>query len=227
MAYKRKRTAGYKPYARPAKRGRVVPGYTRRAGFYKTFGKGGELKFWDTVLGFDIGTLGEIPPTGQLTLVPQGTGEDERIGRKCTIKSIRLRMAVNFTPGVAATASTNLFLYLVLDKQANGAAVVATDVLTATQFWKALPNMSNSRRFTILKQWSWSMNPTAGVTAAYNNHHKYVEYYKKCDLPIEFSGVTGAISEIRSNNLFLLTQTQNASDDSRVDGVCRLRFSDS
>lgn len=206
----------------------VVPGFTRSAGFYGRFaGQNAELKFFDTALSFNFDATGEVPATGQLNLIPQGVTESTRVGRKCVLKSIHLKGSVTFTPAAAATAASTAFMYLVLDKQANGAAAGITDVLTGNGMQIAFNNLSNSQRFMILKKFKWTMVPTAGVTTAYNNTTKHFEKFKKCNIPLEFSSTTGAITELRSNNVFLLAGTDGLSDDTiTMNGACRVRFSD-
>jgi len=62
---------------------------------------------------------------------------------------------------------------------------------------------------------------------ALNNTNVPFEMYKKCNIPIEYSGTTGAITEIRSNNIFLLASSDGQADDLvTMVGNCRVRFSD-
>jgi len=209
------------------KKMRVVPGYTRTSGFYGRFSKGsGEQKFFDTALAFSFDTTGEVPATGQLVLIPQGVTESTRVGRKCVIKSIQLHGIATFVPAAAAVATEITNLFLILDKQCNGAAAGVTDVFTSADLWDAFHNLSNSGRFVIIKKWRWSFQPGAGATTAYNDVVKHFEFYKKCNIPIEFSSTTGAITEIRSNNLFLMAGGSRTDDLVTVNGACRVRFTD-
>lgn len=204
------------------------PGYVRTGGYYGRFsGPGAEQKFFDTSLSFTIDATGEVPATGQLNLIPQGVTESTRVGRKCVLKSIQARGTFTYSPGAAASASTSAMMYLVLDKQCNGAAAGATDVFTGTDFTTAFHNLSNSQRFVILKKMRMNFTSAAGVTTAYNNVNKPWEFYKKCNLPLEFSSTTGAITELRSNNVFLMAGSDGNSDDLiTVNGRARVRFSD-
>lgn len=219
----------------------VVPGYTRSVGFYGRFGtrrarrlanRGGylngtkpELKFFDTTLTFAFDATGEVPATGQLALIPQGDTESTRDGRKAVIKSIQIRGAITYVPAASGVAATINYLYLVLDKQTNGAAAAITDVFTSNAMRDNLLNLNNSGRFRIIKKWVIRMEPKAGVTTAYNNDIRQVEYYKKCNIPIDWSSTAGAITEIRSNNIFLLAGSEGANDDvATFNGTCRLRF---
>jgi len=205
------------------------PGYGRTGGFYGRFqGPAGELKFFDTALSFLVDATGEVPATGQLALIPQGVTQSTRVGRKCTVKSIQVRAQLTDLPAAAAVAATTIYLYLMQDTQCNGAAAGVTDVLTSSDFAQGMVNMANSGRFKIIKRWIMDFNSGAGVATALNRTAKHLEFYKKCSIPIEFSSTTGAITEIRSNNLFLMAGTGGgASDDTvSVTGTCRLRYSD-
>lgn len=190
-------------------------------------GPAGELKFFDTALSFLVDATAEVPVSGQVTLIPQGVTESTRVGRKATIKSVRVQGSAVFAPSSAANAATIAVLYLVQDTQANGAAAAVSDVFTSTTLTSANMNLANSGRFKILKKIVIPMNASAGVTTAYCNVAKYVDFYKKVSIPIEYSSTTGAITEIRSNNLFLVAGTDGNSDDAvSFNGSCRLRFSD-
>jgi len=65
------------------------------------------------------------------------------------------------------------------------------------------------------------------VKDEFNTYQEYIEWYSKCQIPLEFSSTTGAITEIRSNNLFLLAGCSTGGDDLvNFLGTCRLRYSD-
>lgn len=209
----RKRVVAKRTRATPA----AVPSYTR------TRGEKEEVKFFDTPHTFSVDATGEVPATGQLNLIPQGDTESTRDGRQCTIKSIQIRGEMNFAPGAGAVGGTHVYMWLVLDKQCNGAAAAITDVFTSSSCIQNLVNLANSGRFRIIKKWVMPYNVGAGVTTAYVNVVKQIEFFKKCNIPLQFSSTTGAITEIKSNNLFLLAGS--SSDDLvAFQGQTRLRF---
>jgi len=210
----------------------VTAGYARKSGFYGRYGQAAlsaglipEKKFFDTALSFSFDATGEVPATGQLVLIPQDKTQSGRDGRQCTILSVQIKGRIIYAPGAGGTAATNIFLMLVQDTQANGAAAAVTDVLTGTNLATAFNNLANSGRFVTLKKWKWTMSPAAGVSTAYNNTTRHMDYYKKCMIPMEYSSDTGAITEIKSNNLFLLAGTDAINDDDTTFvGNCRVRF---
>jgi len=217
-----------KPSKRAYKKARVVPGYTRTGGSYGRYsGRNAELKFYDNSTNFAFDATGEIPVSGQLVEIPQGVTESTRVGRKCVIKSVQGKYALNFIPGAATASSTYVFMYLVLDKQCNGAAAAVTDVFESSAVAYSPLNLNNSQRFRILKKFKAKLTSQAGVSGAFNKDTAYWEFYKKCNIPLEFSSTTGAITEIRSNNLFLIAGSDNQSDDTvNCVGITRVRFSD-
>lgn len=190
-------------------------------------GSASELKVFDTAINFNIDATGEVPATGQLNLIPQGTSESTRIGRKVVVKSIQINGHLLCNPGAGNTPSEINYIWLVLDKQCNGAAASAADVLTGTAFQTALPNVDNSQRFVILRKFVIQTESKAGVATAWALSCRPWTFYKKVNIPIDFSSTTGAITEIRSNNLFLLAGTNQTGDDlTNVTATCRLRFTD-
>lgn len=186
-----------------------------------------EKKFFDTNISFNIDATGEVPATGQLNLIPQGATDSTRVGRKCTLRSIQARILMQYVPGADTIGCTTTYVYCVLDTQANGAAAAATDVLTGTNFALAMINLANSERFRILKKWIFKFQAAAGVQAAFGRDEQNIEWYKKLNLPLEFSSTTGAITEIKSNNIFLLAGSDTSTDDEVVcSGTVRVRFTD-
>lgn len=186
-----------------------------------------ELKYFDTAISFSADATGEVPATGQLCLIPSGATEATRIGRKCTVKSIAMHGIMVQVPGAATAIADQVTMFLIWDKQCNGAAASASDVFTTNNPVTANHNLANSERFVVLKKWQVLFQPGAGVQAAYNQTIRQWSVYKKCNIPLEFSSTTGAITEIKSNNLFLYCGTAGGTDDTiNVTGTCRLRFSD-
>lgn len=219
----RKRSRSVTAAAAPdkAKKPRKTIQYGRFAG------RKAELKFFDTANSFNFDTTGEVPATGQLSLIPQGTTESTRIGGNCVVKSIQMRGRVLYTPGASSLCAGTAHLYLVVDKQANGAAAAVTQLFTSTSLADAMLNTSNNRRFVILKAWHWTFNCGAGVSGAYNPMVSTLEFFTKCSIPLEFSSTTGDISELKSNNIYLVAGADGNTDDliSFV-GTTRLRFAD-
>lgn len=210
---------------------RRAPGFLRLGGAYGRYGINArqqglkpELKFFDTANSFLFDSTAEVPATGQVALIPQGDTESTRDGRLAVIKSIQIRGNLLFEPGASAAGVCQAFLYVVLDTQANGAAAAVTDVFTGTNLSTALLNLNNSGRFRILKKFNYNFTSTAGVSTAYNPMVKQLEWYKRCNIKMDWSSTTGAITEIRSNNIFLIAGASQGDDLVTFTGNTRLRF---
>lgn len=217
------RQRAYAASSRPSRL--ASKGYDRTSGYYGRFSTpGGENKFFDTTVGVaTIGTGGTIF-SSSLNLIPQGTTESSRIGRKCTVRSLSINGSF-FLPGtVTAADGSDVFrLIIYLDKQCNGAAATVTDILETANIY-SFNNLANSGRFRILKTKKVSMSATAGNGTSSMEKQQFFSFTLNLNLPLEFSSTTGALTEIRSNNLGVLAISQ--------DGKCqmafttRIRFSD-
>ncbi len=191
-----------------------------------------ELKFHD----LDIDDASIAAPgtvvSNSINAIPQGVTESQRIGRKCTVVSINWRFEIflleqdaQATP--ASSASIRVILYL--DKQANGAAAAITDLLETNDF-QSFNNLANKSRFRTLMDRFYSISPLtlASDGAGVVSQAEVVvndSFFKKCKIPIEFSAGTGALTEIRSNNMGVLIMSRSnavATFGSKM----RLRFSD-
>ncbi len=217
----RRGTRGYIPsYAK---------GYLRKGGYYRgRTGTTDEKKFHDVdVDDAVISATGTIIANSSLNLIAQGTTESERIGRKCTIKNINFRYTV-FLPAVADAVPTNDIVRIIvyLDQQCNGATIGVTDLLESAN-WQSFLKLENVGRFRVLHDRQTVLNQTCGAggsTAAndFPEVAKNVSFYKECNIPIEFSATTGALTEIRSNNIGVLTISKKGV--ATLDGKVRLRF---
>ncbi len=201
-------------------------GLVRTSGFYGRFsGKAGsEKKFFDTTLATTALATAGVILNPSLNLVPQGVTESTRVGRKCTITRINFRAFLILSSGTAQ--SSELYrIMLVMDKQANGAPATIVDILeTADE--KSFNNLANSQRFMVLKDWYGAMNKLTDVGTNINSVQKVLTFYKSVNIPVEFSSTTGAIGEIRSNNLLLLGISSTGTTIS-ISHTTRIRFTDS
>ncbi len=208
----------------------VIPGITRRSGFYGRYTPGqGELKFHDiAVTDAVVAVNGTIQNTGSVNLIAQGTGESQRIGRKCVIKSINWRFELDIPAVANATGSDTVRVMFYLDKQANGVTASATDIL-ATDNFQSFNNLANSGRFRILLDRTYVLNHSGGAGDGTTNdalpYHVSDTFFKKCNIPLEFSSTAGAITELRSNNLGVLLLGRGGV--AGFNSILRLRFQDS
>ncbi len=166
--------------------------------------------------------------TASINLIAQGVTESQRIGRKCTIEHILWRWNIQQkSQAVMSATSITVRLIVYHDKQANGAAASVTDILESDNF-QSFNNLSNSGRFRILYDRVMSKQQDGSIAGPVTNEWEVNgSFFKKVSIPIEFSAATGAIGEIRSNNIgVLILGGANSGSNATLDSKFRLRFSD-
>jgi len=227
-------TPAYAPmrYYRRSRFPRIVPGYTRRVGYYGRFGTSRrpgaqiEKKVYDSAvtLGTSGGTASVTNATGLvLSGIANGTSPFTRIGQKIIVKSIQVKASFTLPPG--ATGADTYHLYLVQDSQCNGAAAAITDVFdTPGIIGNEMRNVANGPRFKILKHWQIQLDAQAGIAGAFNGAIAQESLYLKCNIPVVYSSTTGDITEIRSNNLFFCYGSVQAQSTATLN--CRIRYTD-
>lgn len=224
--------------------GRRARGFVRTGGYYGRFTRYGvskpEMKF------YDFNTFGGAVPIGagggllvtSIVGVSQGNGESQMIGRKITIKRISVRGTGIFRTNTGTLANlgsgNRLKIVLVLDRQCNGAAANVNDVYQNADIDSFL-NLENKSRFKILKDWNVENPAVTGYNSTLNTYYvdeKRVnfEWTGKVHIPIEYSPQAGGvrtISEIRSNNIFMLAfADQTPGNTAQVEFNTRIRYLD-
>lgn len=184
-----------------------------------------EFKYWDVTNTTLIDSTPEIMQ--QLNLIPQDDTGSGREGRNITIHSIQIEGVQAYTPDASSEGSCYVNMALVLDTQANGAVATVADVFTGGDMMKGLPQVYNSQRFRIIKRWGYSMNSGAYDGTVYSQVYRRVKYFRRLNIPLQFSGATGAISELRTNNLFIMAGIDGNDDDKVGNNLtCRIRYTD-
>ena len=120
----------------------------------------------------------------------QGVNINERIGRRIVMKSVQFRAILSGQ----ATASQHRIV-VVYDKQANGAAPIATDVFSVNTFYSPLSLGRSDRFVVVLDEITDSIqSQTLNISA---------KRYVKCNLETIFSGTTSGIASITSGSLYM------------------------
>jgi len=149
---------------------------------------GGERKFFDTALSFAPANTLTIPATGQLSLIPQNDTQSGRDGRKAVVDSIYIHGEVTVTK-VANTEEDQMNIWVVLDKQANGAAATAanadTGVFTTNDQATLQRTLANIDRFIVLGQIKVLCNFDGGGAGASTLSVPFA-WSKKVNVPVEF-----------------------------------------
>lgn len=159
--------------------------------------------------------------TGVLTLVnacANGTSPVTRVGNKTFMKSLLLRL--NLAVVNPTTASTRIRVMVVYDKEANGAAPAATDILASDTNCSA-NNLYRPGRFTTLLD--EFMEPMNGTSTGY-----FLNRYVKMGLPCLFnSGNASTVADISSGSVYVLVNS-NGMAYASIGGntYCRIRYTD-
>ncbi len=227
----RRVTRGY--YAAPYQRSYPLRARRRqRKPSVKVMGALGEMKFHDLDIDDAVvavnGTIAQV----SCVTIAEGNGENERIGRKLTIKKIMWRYDLNLpTTVTAANTSDSVRVILYQDRQANGATAAVTGILKSNDF-QSFNLLANSKRFIILMDRTHHLNSGAGsgqgTTAAlsYAEAREDFTFFKDCSIEIEYDSTAtdGTIGTVRSNNIgvLLLGKSGLINFSSKM----RLRYSD-
>lgn len=191
----------------------------------------GELKFHDLDINDSAIAAGATIAEDSVLTIAQGTDESTRVGRKVTVRSIHWRFSVsqNSQADQADPPKGDVVrVLLYLDKQANKATAATTDILESADY-QSFNNLANKRRFRTLMDRTYvvgyNLAQTDGTnTGAYPETLVEDMFHKKVNIPIEYDGSTGAIGQMTSNNIGVMTLSKNGT--AVFESKMRVRFSD-
>lgn len=191
-----------------------------------------ELKFFDVDVNVAAGSLvaaGAIHVSANL--IPQGVTEITRVGRKCVIKKIGWRWSI-VKPSTANLSLGHEVVRMICyqDKQTNGATAAVTGILESANY-QSFRNLTNTGRFNILYDRTYDLNQQAGSGDGTTNDGASTvlsgQWYKDCNIPLEFSAGAGAITELSTNNIgFLFISLDGDTTSVSLDSKVRIRYSD-
>lgn len=221
----------------------------RRAGMAPALlrSRAGEVKSVDAPTGgfntFAFSTTATFTLLNGLVI---GAAINNRIGRKISMRSLRIRGGIY----VSATTVNSLYefgrLILIYDRQANGAAPVIGDLLqdedaagtTTTTAFSGL-NMSNAARFKVIKTWQFKAEQSAGAAITNSEPSQVTTDAQTCynidtfinlkDLETGFNaGNAGTVADIATGSLYMVTIGLNTAANAWLNfrGVVRLRYRD-
>jgi len=187
-----------------------------------------ELKFFDNNATNVALSVGGAFLFSSINVIPQGVDQDDRIGRLITIKSIMLNGQL-IKVSDSAGASNRVRFLIVWDKQnSGGSGANLNDVINPVV--DGMRDPPNQSRFVVLKSWLVCLNAMSGAFegkgSMFGQTCKMLRWYKKCNIPIEYDGSTGAITEITTNNLFIAAWMESASPAVLTTFQVRVRFTD-
>lgn len=199
---------------------------------------GQELKFLDMEANVDVlGTVAgaEADPLTLLGLnsIVQGDGNQERLGKQVRLVSIHLKGMCNFEPndGAAPPTVPYQYVYLIRDKQTNGAQFNAEDVFNdpddAELDVEAMRNLDFIQRFDIIKKVLIKREHVDAVwdgdSTVANGENVPWSLFAKLSDTVNFSATTGVIASITDVSYHIvMLGTANIKSQNRY--VARLRF---
>lgn len=210
-------------------------GYFRSGGAYRgSRSMRKELKNWDVLgtLNLTASNAFQVSSganTGAVFVgIAQGTTQNTRTGRKIRVKSLHIKGDVIFTPGTGTIGSDTLVVYVVHDKQANGAYPTSVaDFLNnggAGAVNNEFHNLDNSHRYKVLAKYVEKFESAAGVSGAYDPVDRACDWYIPLNMEVMMNSTAGAITEIRDNNIVMFWGSANGLCS--INGSTRVRFYD-
>ncbi len=227
------------------KRRSIQPARFRKSFNQRTGGfLGIELKFYDTA-GSSIAFVapsdsagGEMNQSATIgpTTITQGDGEQQRDGRKATIKSVFLNGMIEVPIQVNQTATETTPVYyicLVQDMQTNGALLNSEDVFTnpgaiAKLSSSPLRNLQFSSRFRVLSRTRIeSRQPTVvydGTNIEQGGFQIPFTLSWKGNMNVTYKGTTETIANTVDNSISVIGFSSNVSAAPTLSYNCRCRF---
>lgn len=259
--YKRKATSyGNRPFKKPRQ--------TAGAAMYNTFARAGafarpsirrsigmmsrrsaSLKGVDTNLALNpvLATTGTNGSAFLLNAVAPGSGSFNRIGRKVSMKSLRLKGAVNFqmTPsGIGSVTGNCMRMVIVYDRQPNSGTIPTWDTIfgvtdqagTETSTIASPLKYDNMDRFRVIKDKTIdvaTVTATVVTTGVIDQYVNFDEFMSLKGLETTYSGqsATCTIADISTGALYVYFRAHvnsGGNNQAVIDGdsIARLRYAD-
>lgn len=187
----------------------------------------------------------EVDPTtvNCISAPAQGSGDTQRVGRQITIRRIDVAGVFNIQSATAQTTINDhnpiCVVYLVLDKQTNGAQLSSEDVLKNQAAdvganSALMRNISNTHRFQVLgkrvlhMQSMTAVNNSSAGTISHTGDYLQWAFHKKCNIPVRFGvGLTSAgVASVEDNSLHIIAVTNSSTHNIIMTYNARIRYTD-
>lgn len=157
-----------------------------------------------------VGTSAAVYP---LTNIVEGDAFNEREGNKCLASSLLFRLAA-----IQSTPATETFLrcIILIDKDNNGVAPVASDILEQNANYLSPLSHVNGKRFKVLMDRMLLM--TVGEGGA------DLKYFTKLTHSVRYDGALA--TDVREGTMYLLLCSNQGTDFPLIDFYSRFRFTD-
>lgn len=180
-----------------------------------------ELKSYDLVHTVGIGAtiaLFQVP----VTALSLGVTSNQRVGRKVLVKSLLLAGKIYSTSASTAnTTSDSVWLWIVQDRQPNGATAAVTDIWDHTLATNAMRNLDQGPRFKILR----CVEIKVDAVAVGTHVNQPFEVYVPLNITVHWKG--GANDPPYKNNILVYAGNANSlSTLLEANFVSRVRYTD-
>lgn len=166
-----------------------------------------------------------------LSVIPQGDGESERIGRKAVITDILIKGHIHLATAATNVTANRVRIAVVQDRSTNGVGFSPSTLFATagTSDIDSYRDLSFLGRYNVLFDKVYTMNtPLAGdgTTAAHGEVMRDVHINIKCCIPIEYdsTATTGAIGTQQVNSVHLVTWEEASAPGTAFHHVSRVRY---
>ena len=174
-----------------------------------------EVKYKDYNLVASPGTGGwSIISSDSIYSIAQGTGYDQRVGRKIKVVGLVIRSAVS-TSNVTTTPPGPYTMDVLWDNQMNGTIPAITDIYVGGTSIN-LPNPLVDSRFQFIRRIGYN-NP--------QSQHSLVNATISCNKLIEYKASTNLPADLTASNL-LITFCSPYTSSPQLSGVVRVLYVD-
>lgn len=154
----------------------------------------------------------------------EGTGIDQRIGRRVQIKSISVRMWI-YSP-VTITETVHFRALLVQDRQCNGALPIIADIFALASVPDySYYNLDNRERFRVITDRKFHIQSEDGI----HQSHQMLTMSSKMPVETTYNDTGSGITDIATNSIFLLLiANRSVTNDTnlKIDYIFRTRYYD-
>jgi len=174
-----------------------------------------------------------------LNWLQEGTSKTTRIGRIISVKKIYVTGRVEFGAYSSATEPTQgaIQVYLVWDKQTNGAQLNSEDVFTLpvglAEFCTThVRNMDRSKRFKVLRKFEVFEDMgslTSDTLDVFQLPYRWVPFefiVDNLNIKVLYSGNAGTVADIVDNSFHILAFCSVAAPTKYIQYNCRIYFYD-
>lgn len=168
----------------------------------------------------------------------EGTPDGQRIGKRICVDEIDIRLSMFWSSTYGQDYGYQLFRMVIwLDKQCNGTAPLASDIMRSPA-GPTTPGASspyqryNEDRFIILKDKTYTFNATASTYVAYLGPNPTLAsiikkahiVIKDLDIPVIYKGTGNTVSDVSSNNIGILYLFDNYHRDVGLYGQAEVKY---